>query len=251
MTPNRSILECVPNFSEGRDPEKIAAIAEAIRSVPEAHLLHVDVSPAANRTVMTFAGAPEAVTEAAFRGISKAAELIDMREQEGVHPRIGATDVCPLVPLYGMQMEEAVDCARRLGTRVGEELGIPVYLYEYAATADYRRALPDIRKGQYEGLSARMQQPEWRPDYGPAAFTPASGATVVGARDVLVAFNISIDSKDVTKATYIADRVRERGFVLRNGAERTRVPGRLQKLRAIGWDMGDFDFAQGSMNLLD
>jgi len=251
MSTSRPILECVPNFSEGRDPGKIAAIAAAIRSVPGAQLLHTDVSAAANRTVLTFAGEPEPVAEAAFRAIAKAAEVIDMRQQAGVHPRIGATDVCPLVPLYGMEMAAAVACAQQLADRVGKELGIPVYLYEYAAKAAYRRALPDIRKGQYEGLADKMSRPEWLPDAGPATFTPATGATVIGAREVLVAFNISIDTKDERKAAYIADRIRERGFVRQEGAGRVRVPGLLPKVRAIGWYMADFGCAQVSMNLLD
>ncbi len=251
MANHEPILECVPNFSEGRDPVKITAIAEAVRSVDGVALLHVDTSPAANRTVMTFAGAPSAVTEAAFRAVGKAAEVIDMRLQGGVHPRIGATDVCPLVPLYGMEMEEAVVYSRQLADRVGQELQIPVYLYEYSATAPYRSALPDIRKGEYEGLATKMTQPDWVPDYGPAEFTPSYGATVIGARDVLVAFNISIDTRDVRKAVYIADRIRERGFVQREGKTPVRVPGLLPKVRAIGWYMADFECAQVSMNLLD
>ena len=251
MNHAKPILECVPNFSEGRDPGKINAIAAAIRSVNGARLLHIDISPAANRTVMTFAGDPEAVTEAAFRAIQKAAEVIDMRLQEGVHPRIGATDVCPLVPLNGMLMDEAVAWSRRLGERVGNELEIPVYLYEYSAGTEHRRALPDIRKGQYEGFAEKIQQEGWLPDYGPAVFTPAAGATVLGARNILVAFNISIDTKDVSKAQYIAGRVRERGYVKKEEDKRIKVPGLLPRLRAIGWYMADFDTAQVSMNLLD
>ncbi len=251
MANREPVLECVPNFSEGRDPAKIAAIADEIRSVHGAQLLHVDTSPAANRTVMTIAGAPGAVVEAAYRAIRKAASVIDMRLQDGVHPRIGATDVCPLVPLYNMEMEEAVAYARLLAGRVGQELQIPVYLYEYAATTPYRRALPDIRRGQYEGLAGKMMQPDWKPDYGPAVFAPSYGATVIGARDILVAFNISIDTKDVGKAVYIAERIRERGFVRRDGGARMRVPGLLPRVRAIGWYMDDFECAQVSMNLLD
>ncbi len=251
MNHNKPILECVPNFSEGRDPGKINAIQAAIRSVPGATLLHTDISPAANRTVMTFAGEPEAVTEAAFRAIQKAAEVIDMRLQEGVHPRIGATDVCPLVPLNGMNMEEAVEWSQRLGKRVGKELDIPVYLYEHSAAAAHRRALPDIRKGQYEGFAEKIQQEGWLPDYGPAVFTPAAGATVLGARNILVAFNISIDTKDVSKAQYIAERVRERGYIKTGNGKRIKVPGLLPQLRAIGWYMAYFDCAQVSMNLLD
>jgi len=245
------ILECVPNFSEGRDEGVIGQIADTIRSVPGAQLLHIDTSPAANRTVMTFAGAPDAVTEAAFRAITQAARSIDMSHQGGVHPRIGATDVCPLVPLAGMTMEEADTCAQRLGARVGSELGIPVYLYEYSAKAEHRRALPDIRKGQYEGFAAKMQQPEWTPDYGPAAFTPKSGVTVIGARDLLVAFNISLDSDDLAAADFIASRIRSRGYFTAEDGIRKKVPGLLPKTRAIGWYMADYGQAQVSINLLD
>lgn len=252
MTTTQPILECVPNFSEGRDEAKINAIADAIRSVEGAELLHVDTSPAANRTVMTFAGAPEAVTEAAFKAIKKAAEVIDMTEQLGVHPRIGATDVCPLVPLKGMTTEEVVRWSNVLGKRVGEEIGVPVYLYEHSTSAEHRRALPDIRKGQYEGFAEKMILPEWAPDYGPVVFSPQTGATVIGARDLLVAFNISLNTDDVTQANFIASRLRERGYMEKtSGGERLRTTGLLRKARAIGWYMEDYKQAQVSMNLLD
>jgi len=246
MNTTRKVLECVPNFSEGRDIKKINAVADSIRSVHGAHLLHIDISPAANRTVMTFAGAPEAVTEAAFAAIKKAAEVIDMWEQEGVHPRIGATDVCPLVPLYNMTMNEADECAKKLGARVGHELNIPVYLYEYSAAKEHRRALPDIRKGQYEGFAEKIKLPDWQPDYG-NDFNPATGATVIGAREILVAFNIALNADDVSKAVYIAERVRERGYL----EGKKRVKGLLSKVRAIGWFMADYNCAQVSLNLLD
>lgn len=249
MNTTRKILECVPNFSEGRDQQKINAIAESIRSVPGASLLHVDISPAANRTVMTFAGEPEAVAEAAFCSIARAGELIDMRSQEGVHPRIGSTDVCPLVPLYNMTFDEADQYAKMLGKRVGEELNIPVYLYEYSATEEHRRALPDIRKGEYEGLASKMKRPEWLPDFGGTAFNPATGATVIGARNILVAFNIALDTDDVSKARYIAERIRERGH--KDTASGKRMPGLLSKVRAIGWYLADYKCAQVSLNLLD
>jgi glutamate formiminotransferase len=245
------LLECVPNFSEGRDAAAIEAIAAAIRSVPGCALLHIDQSPAANRTVMTFAGEPAAVVEAAYQGIAQAARSIDMSRQEGVHPRIGATDVCPLVPLGGMSMADAIEWSRVLGSRVGGELGIPVYLYEYSAAAAHRRALPDIRKGQYEGFAEKMLRPEWAPDFGPASFTPASGATVIGARDILVAFNISLNSTDLTLATHIASRLRSSGFIEHAAGEKRRVSGRLLKTRAIGWHMADYNQAQVSINLLD
>lgn len=251
MQTTHPILECVPNFSEGRDLVKIEAIASAIREVEGVVLLHIDISPAANRTVITFAGMPEAVVEAAFRAIKKAAELIDMRQQVGVHPRIGATDVCPLVPLYNMQMEEVIAYADALAQRVGNDLNIPVYLYEYAAKQAHRRALPDVRKGQYEGFGEKIKQAEWLPDYGPTTFNTATGATVIGARDVLVAFNIGLATQAVEKANYIASRIRERGYFVDDNGKRKRVAGLLPKVRAIGWFMADYNHAQVSFNLLD
>lgn len=251
MKTTRPILECVPNFSEGKDQKKINAIAEAIRSVKDVHLLHVDISPAANRTVMTFAGEPEAVTAAAFSAIQKAAEVIDMRVQEGVHPRIGATDVCPLVPLYNMTMDDADVCAKKLAADVGSKLNIPVYLYEYSAAKEHRRALPDIRKGQYEGFAEKIKLPEWLPDYGANEFNAATGATIIGAREILVAFNIALNTEDVSKANYIAAHVRERGLTKIIDGEKIKLPGLLSKVRAIGWYMADYHCAQISLNLLD
>lgn len=251
MNTTQPVLECVPNFSEGRDLVKINAIADAIRSTPDVALLHVDTSPAANRTVMTFAGKPEAVTEAAFQAIKKAAELIDMRQQSGVHPRIGATDVCPLVPLYNMTMEEADRQAKILGERVGKKLGIPVYLYEYSASHEKRAALPDIRKGQYEGFAEKIRMPEWKPDFGPSDFNLSAGATVIGARQILVAFNIGLNTPDISKASYIAGKIREKGGIFNQAGNKIRVPGLLRKVRAIGWFMEDYQCAQVSLNLLD
>jgi glutamate formiminotransferase/formiminotetrahydrofolate cyclodeaminase len=245
------LLECVPNFSEGRNPKIIQAIAAQIRNTPGVCLLHIDISPAANRTVMTFAGVPEVVVQAAFLAIRKAAQLIDMRTQQGVHPRIGATDVCPLVPLRGMNMAEAVTWSQKLGARVGGQLQIPVYLYEFSAAQPYRRALPDIRKGQYEGMAAKMQSESWKPDYGPASFNARTGAAVIGVRDILVAFNISLDTQDAQKACHIADRIRTRGYIRTENGKPLRVAGLLPRLRAMGWHMADFDCAQVSMNLLD
>lgn len=245
------VLECVPNFSEGRDPKIINAIAASIRQVSGQKLLHVDASPAANRTVMTFAGAPDAVCEAAFQAIRKAAELIDMRKQGGVHPRIGATDVCPLVPLANMTMEAADTFAQQLGVRIGEQLGIPVYLYEYSQKQKYRRSLPSIRKGEYEGFAEKMKMPEWAPDFGPREFTPAAGATVLGARDLLVAFNISLDTEDVALAQNIAAQLRSSGRLVPEDGRAVRQPGLLKKTRAIGWYMADYGQAQVSFNLLD
>lgn len=235
------ILECIPNFSEGQNEVTLQKIAAAIESVAGVWLLHQDVSPAANRTVFTFAGAPEAVVEAAFRAIKVAAECIDMRTQLGVHPRIGATDVCPLVPLYGITMEEANEYAQQLGARVGADLGIPVFMYEYSQAKNYRKALPQIRKGQYEGLKEKMEQAEWQPDFGPKVMNEAAGATVIGARDILVAFNISLSTNDVAIANWIASEMRAN----------SKSVNALPKLRAIGWYMADYEQAQVSFNLLD
>lgn len=243
MTCQRPLLECVPNFSEGRDTATIQAIQHAIVSVKGLALLHVDASPSANRTVFTFAGQPEAVIEGAYRSMEVAARRIDMRHQEGAHPRLGATDVCPLVPLCGIGQKEAIEWARRLARDAGEGLGIPVYLYEDAAAFAYRRALPDVRRGQYEGLRAKLALPEWQPDYGPSLEAwdsiERTGATIVGARGILVAFNISLNTQDVSIARAIARSLR------------ATTPGGLPGTRAIGWYMEDFGCAQVSMNLLD
>lgn len=235
------ILECIPNFSEGADRSALSAIADAITSVPDVWLLHTDRSPAAGRTVFTFAGRPEAVIEAAFKAIAVAAQCIDMRRQHGVHPRIGATDVCPLVPLQDMSMEEADEWAQVLARRVGAELQIPVFCYEHSQQRGYRKYLPQIRKGQYEGMKAKMQLPEWQPDYGPALMNERTGATVIGARRILVAFNISLDTDDVSVAMDIADQMRTAAG----------TSDALPRLRAIGWYMADYGQAQVSFNLLD
>ena len=234
----KNILECVPNFSVGKDEKALAAIAGAIEKVPGVALLHQDRSAGAARTVMTFAGEPAGVVEAAFQAVKAAALHIDMRFQKGVHPRIGATDVCPLVPLQGISMAETVLLSQSLGARVGAQLGIPVYLYEHSAAAAHRKTLPQIRKGQYEGLEAKMRLPGWEPDYGPKTFHAAAGATVLGARGILVAFNISIAGGLPDAATRIAARIRESA-------------GGLSRLRAIGWRQPDYNSAQVSMNLLD
>lgn len=235
------ILECIPNFSEGVNAETLDKIAAAIRSVEGVWLLHIDQSVAANRTVFTFAGSPEAVVDAAFAAIKVAAANIDMRSQLGVHPRIGATDVCPLVPLYGMTMDEADVYAQQLGNRVGDALQIPVFMYENSQAQTHRKALPQIRKGQYEGLKEKMKLPEWQADYGPVEINESTGATVIGARDILVAFNISLDTKDVAVVEWIAAQLRA------NSTSETALP----KLRAIGWFMADYEQAQVSFNLLD
>jgi glutamate formiminotransferase / formiminotetrahydrofolate cyclodeaminase len=254
------LTECVPNFSEGRDPSVIRQISAAIQSVDGVKLLHIDAGLAANRTVMTFVGAPDAVVEAAFRAIQKAAELIDMRVQTGEHPRIGATDVCPLVPIVNISLAETAEWARQLAARVGGLLSIPVFLYEAAATRPERRNLAVIRSGEYEGLAAKLTLKDWEPDYGPAVFNPRSGATVIGARDFLAAYNVNLNTKDVAIAQAIAADVRESGRILMDadGKKRRdangqpmRQAGMCKSVKAIGWFIEDFDLAQVSMNLTD
>jgi glutamate formiminotransferase / formiminotetrahydrofolate cyclodeaminase len=248
------ILECVPNFSEGRDLEKIGQIAKAIESVKRVSLLDVDSSQAANRTVMTFVGEPDAVVQAAYLGIAKASELIDMRQQEGVHPRIGACDVCPFVPLTDLTMDECVDLSMRLAEKVGRILKIPVYLYAYSATADERRKLSYIRRGQYEGFAERMASPDFRPDFGPHEFNQKAGATVVGARDILIAYNINLSSIDGEAAKRIASKMRrKRGATNPYDGFAADPEGHagLKSTTAIGWAIPEFKLCQISTNLLD
>jgi|YelNatPaOPRAMG01_1025707.scaffolds.fasta_scaffold06799_7 glutamate formiminotransferase/formiminotetrahydrofolate cyclodeaminase len=211
------IVECVPNFSEGRDKAVIQQITEAIQSVAGVVLKDVDPGADMNRVVVTFFGPPEAAAEAAFRGIKRASELIDMSRHHGTHPRMGATDVCPFVPVHEVTMEECVELSRKLGRRVGEELAIPVYLYEYAASRPERRNLANIRRGEYEGLADKLKDPEWAPDFGPAVFNARSGATVIGAREFLIAYNINLNSRNKDHATDIAFMLREKGRSVRRG----------------------------------
>jgi glutamate formiminotransferase/formiminotetrahydrofolate cyclodeaminase len=258
-----ALIECVPNFSEGRDPEIIRRIADRLASVDGAKLLHVDPGKATNRTVMTVAGAPAAVVEAAFRGIAEAAELIDMRRHTGEHPRMGATDVCPLVPISGITMRETADLARELAARVGHELQIPVYAYEAAQPDPLRKNLSLIRAGEYEGLEQKMQEPAWTPDFGPATFNPKSGATVIGARDFLVAYNVNLNTTSTRRANAIAFDVREAGrpkreghpltgkIVTDAGGQPVMIPGTLKAVKAIGWFIPEYGVAQVSMNLVD
>jgi glutamate formiminotransferase/formiminotetrahydrofolate cyclodeaminase len=255
------LVECVPNFSEGRDAGVIQAITDRIAEVEGVRLLDVDPGRATNRTVVTFVGPPDAAVQAAFLAIREASRLIDMRKHSGEHPRMGATDVCPFVPISGMSMEEAVACARQLGRRVGEELGIPVYLYEYAATCPERRNLATIREGEYEGLEQKLARPEWAPDFGPAAFHAGAGATVVGARDFLVAYNVNLNTTSVRRANSVAFDIRERGRPLRRGdpltgpivrdesGETVWQPGALKHVKAIGWFIKEYGIAQVSCNL--
>ncbi len=257
----QKIIECVPNFSEGRDPEVIRQITAAIESVDGVSLLNVDPGASTNRTVVTFAGSPEAAVEAAFRGIQKAAELIDMRKHTGAHPRMGATDVCPFIPVSNVTWEEAIECAKKLGQRVGEELKIPVYLYEKAADDPGRSNLSIIRAGEYEGFAEKIKQPQWKPDFGPTVFNERSGATVIGAREFLVAYNANLNTKAVRRANSVAFDVRENGRVktedgtptgkpvLDDKGEPVREPGMLKHVKAIGWYVEEYGMAQVSMNL--
>jgi glutamate formiminotransferase/formiminotetrahydrofolate cyclodeaminase len=257
----QKLIECVPNFSEGRDQNVIREITDAIESVDGVSLLDVDPGASTNRTVVTLVGDPHAAVEAAFRGIKKAAELIDMRKHKGAHPRMGATDVCPFIPVSNVSWEEAIDCANRLGKRVGEELKIPVYLYEKAAKHKSRSNLSVIRSGEYEAFFEKIKQPEWKPDLGPAVFNEKSGATVIGVRDFLVAYNVNLNTKSVRRATSIAFDVREQGRVktedgtpsgkpvLDSNGEPVRVPGMLKHVKAIGWFVKEYGIAQVSMNL--
>lgn len=254
----RPLIECVPNFSEGNDLSIIKAITAQIERTAGVKLLNVDSGKATNRTVVTFAGEPQPVVDAAFMAIKKAADLIDMSRHRGEHPRIGATDVCPLVPISGITMEEVVEYAKQLGERVGEELGIPVYLYEYAARMPQRKNLSDIREGEYEGMAEKIKKPEWKPDYGPAEFNAKSGCTVIGARDFLVAYNINLNTTSVRKASAVAFDVRESGRVKKNEkgeiirdaeGKPLRIPGTCRAVKAIGWFISEYGIAQVSLNL--
>jgi len=243
------ILECVPNFSEGRDYRIIEKITLEIQNIKGVKLLHIDMGATANRTVVTFAGDPEAVIEAAFKSIRCASRLIDMRKHTGAHPRIGATDVCPLVPLKNMIMDEAVEYSHVLGKKIGE-IGIPVYLYENSASTQDRKNLAVIRRGEYEGLIRKQSLPEWRPDFGPNTFNAKSGATVIGARDLLVAYNVNLETKDVAIANQIAKIIRESGYLSSShSGQPKRIPGKLKAVRAIGWYIDEYGKAQVSTNL--
>ncbi|MCD6132489.1 MAG: glutamate formimidoyltransferase [Candidatus Hydrothermae bacterium] len=246
----KKIVECVPNFSEGRNMNVINAIAKEIEETEGVKLLDVDPGAATNRTVITFAGTPEGVKKAAFKAIKKAAELIDMRKHKGEHPRIGAADVVPFVPVSGVTMEECVQIAHEVAKRVAEELKIPVYLYEEAATKPERRDLANIRKGEYEGLSEKLKDPEWRPDYGEPVFNPQSGATVIGAREFLIAYNVNLNTRDKKLAHKIAKVIREKGYKAKDDqGNKIQVPGKLKKVKAIGWYIEEYGIAQVSINL--
>jgi glutamate formiminotransferase / formiminotetrahydrofolate cyclodeaminase len=257
----KKIVECVPNFSEGRDMIVIKQITDVIESVDGVKLLDVDPGKDTNRTVVTFVGSPEAVSEAAFRSVKKASEIINMSKHRGAHPRMGATDVCPFIPVSGITMDETVILARKVAGRIGNELGIPVYCYENAATRPERRNLATCRSGEYEGLKKKLSDPDWKPDFGPSEFNERSGATAVGARDFLVAFNVNLNTTSVRRANAIAYDVREKGRPAREGdpvtgktvrdenGEKVMIPGSLKSVKAIGWYIEEYGIAQISMNL--
>ena len=244
------IIECVPNFSEGNDLNIIKEITDEIEAVENARLLNVDPGKATNRTVVTFVGSPQAVVEAAFRAIKRAGELIDMRKHKGEHPRMGATDVCPLIPASNISMEETAVWAQKLAKRVGEELLLPVYLYELAQPKKERSNLSAIRAGEYEGFSKKVKLPEWKPDFGPAEFDARRGATVIGARDFLVAYNVNLNTTSVRRANAIAFDIREAGRKVKNEkGEEVVQPGSLKCVKAIGWYIEEYGIAQISINL--
>ena len=257
----QQLIECVPNFSEGRDMHIIKQITDEIEAVEGVRLLNVDPGKATNRTVVTFVGSPEAVIEAAFHAIKKAGELIDMSKHKGEHPRMGATDVCPLIPIANISMEETAKWAQKLGERVGKELALPIYLYEAAQVNKSRNNLSVIRAGEYEGFFKKIKLPEWKPDFGPAEFDAKRGATVIGARDFLVAYNVNLNTTSTRRANSIAFDVREGGRVKREGNPITgkivndangkpvMIPGTLKSVKAIGWFIEEYGVAQISMNL--
>ncbi|HDS09171.1 MAG TPA: glutamate formimidoyltransferase, partial [Firmicutes bacterium] len=252
------LIECVPNFSEGKNLEIINQITSSIEQVPDVKLLDVDPGADTNRTVVTFIGTPDAVAEAAFNAIKKASELIDMSKHKGAHARMGATDVCPFVPVSGVTMEDCIEVANKVGKRVGEELHIPVYLYEAAAAKPERRNLADVRSGEYEALPDKLKKPEWKPDFGPAEFNAKAGATVIGAREFLIAYNVNLNTKDEKLAHDIALTIREKGRFKRDRAgnyvkdkdgNKIRVDGLLKECKAVGWYIDQYGQAQISINL--
>ena len=259
----RKLIECVPNFSEGRNLDVIKQITDEIESVDGIKLLDVDPGAATNRTVVTFVGEPEPVMQAAIKGMKKAKELIDMTKHTGAHPRFGATDVCPLVPVANITMEETVEYARELAERAGKELNYPIYCYESAALSPERKNLAHVRSGEYEALKNKLQLDEWKPDFGPATFVPESGATAISARNFLVAFNVNLNTTSTRRANAIAFDVRERGRVKRVGhpitgkpaldenGKKIMEPGALKSVKAIGWFIEEYGIAQISMNLTD
>ena len=250
--PDDPIVECVPNVSEGRDPAVIAALAASVRAIPAVRLLHVDAGHDAHRTVFTFAGPPEAVADAAIALGHAVAASVDMQRQKGAHPRVGALDVCPFVPVQGVSMARCVGLARRVAATLAHDLDLPVWLYEAAAFDEERRALPLLRWGEFEGLGAKLATPAFRPDFGPARPHPSLGASIIGARPFLIAWNLSLDTADVAVARAIAGHVRESGRVVVDlDGTRLHHPGRLRAVRAVGWGMPSYGHAQVSLNVLD
>jgi glutamate formiminotransferase/formiminotetrahydrofolate cyclodeaminase len=256
----KQLVECVPNFSEGRDRALIDKIVAAMAAIKGAKVLDVDPGADTNRTVVTLIGEPAPVAEAAFQGIRKAAELIDMSKHHGAHPRIGATDVCPFVPVSGATMADCAELARGLGRRVGEELSIPVYLYEAAAATPQRRNLADVRAGEYEGLEEKLKDPDWQPDFGPAAFNARASASVIGAREFLIAYNINFNTRDSSLVNDIALDIREKGRLKKDAkgaavkdeqGEKVFAPGKFKSVKAIGWYIEQYGCAQLSINFTD
>lgn len=246
----KTIIECVPNFSEGNDLTIIEKIADAIKSVKDVNLLHVDPGKATNRTVITFVGDENSVVEGAFQAIKKAQELIDMRNHKGEHPRFGATDVCPFIPIANATMDDCIACAKKLGERVGKELGVPVYLYENASSAEHRRNLASVRAGEYEGIKDKIILPEWKPDFGPAAWNEKSGNIAIGARNILIAYNVNLNTTSTRRANSVAFDVREAGRKVKNEkGEEVHQPGSCKSVKAIGWFIEEYGVAQVSMNL--
>ena len=259
------LIECVPNFSEGRDSEKISLIVDHINQIDLITVLDVDPGEDTNRTVVTLVGPPDAIAEAAFQGIKIASEVLDMSKHTGTHPRMGATDVCPFIPINGVSEEECIELSEQVGKRVGDELKIPVYLYERSAKEKKRKKLPDIRKGEYEGLSDKLADPDWKPDYGPSKLHIKGGATVIGCRDFLIAYNINLNTRDHRLATDIAFELREAGrskripnpnsknlldgdIVRHDNGKPVKVPGIFKDIKAIGWYVESFKRAQISIN---
>jgi glutamate formiminotransferase/formiminotetrahydrofolate cyclodeaminase len=248
----KKVIECVPNFSEGRDMNVIRQITDVIESVDGVKLLNVDPGKATNRTVVTFVGDEESVVEAAFRAIAKASELIDMSKHKGEHPRFGATDVCPFIPIANASMEDCIACAKKLGERVGKHLNIPVYLYEFAASAPHRKNLASVRAGEYEGINDKIKLPEWKPDYGPAQWNERSGNIAIGARKILIAYNVNLNTTSTRRANSVAFDVREQGRKTKNDKGEDIVqPGTCKSVKGIGWFIEEYGVAQVSMNLTD
>jgi glutamate formiminotransferase/formiminotetrahydrofolate cyclodeaminase len=246
----KKIIECVPNFSEGRDQAILDQIAAAIEQVDGVKLLNVDPGKGTNRTVFTFVGDEATVVEGAFQAIKKATELIDMRKHSGAHPRFGATDVCPFIPITNASMEDCIACAKKLGERVGKELAIPVYLYEYAASAPHRKNLANVRAGEYEGIAQKITQTDWKPDFGPTQLNEKSGNVAIGARDFLIAYNVNLNTTSTRRANSVAFDVREQGRKVKNETgEEVVQPGACKAVKGIGWFIPEYGVAQVSMNL--